>query len=440
MVHNSSISNSKPRWHFRLIAVFTLTAIAYLAFDQLGGKYVSQVIASQFGDILIEKSRGKITDTSEYIILRIHEVIWLILVAECFFIGGFLVSKPLAHVVNWNWRWLPISILVFAEMNLFLSTAGETGAFWIALFAANDDSKQPGFQIQRLMHRDSAADRKVVILGSSQGGTEIEETLLNRLFGPVVHSANLSYAGAQTFDFLLVQSWYKDDQPDVVICYLSELNFYTAVSGARFLPLLKTTGWKDVSEMKPWLYETGNRVLYGLLGSIIPAFQMRRSLEYALYGTPAVEPTNAMKKVRSIKKSNPNALNKSIQLEKKATKAALNYRITTDTDYHKRALERFIEQSNQRGTHVVLIAGQINPIVSRKLNPEIRRDFISYLNTLGEENQDVTVFMKELPSHPQSDYEDLMHITGEAQLQFTRQLARLLEKQFGWKRTVSKKK
>ncbi|MGE4003102.1 MAG: hypothetical protein AB7I48_23175, partial [Planctomycetaceae bacterium] len=281
---------------------------------------------------------------------------------------------------------------------------------------------------------DSSAPQRAVVLGSSQAGTEIEETLLNREFGPDVNTANLFYAGAQTVDFLLVRRWYTDDLPDVAICYLSELNLYTPVSGSRFLPLLRVSGWQDLQDLEPRRFEWGNTLLHGFVGSILPLYQSRRSIEYFLYGTAAVEPSVSLRRPLPVESSDSGAGRGIDPLEASAAEAAKSYGITPDTDFHKRALERFLVQAARDGTEVVLIAGQINPLVSRRLDPEIRSDFLAYLKSLPARYSNVTCLAEELPSHPQSEYEDLMHITEEAQLAYTAKLADLLEQRFGWKR------
>lgn len=438
MDHNSSTSNSKSRIELWLILILVVAAAVYWAFDDIGGRYLSESIASRFGETLIEKSRGKVTEPAYYILQRLHECIYLPAMAIGIVLGILLTSRLLSRFVNRNWLWLPLSLVAFAGANVFVGAAGETGTFWVVLFAGSEDSKQPGFQISRVMHCDSSAKQRVVVLGSSQGGTEVEETLLNREFGPNVYTSNLNYAGAQTMDFLLVRSWYAGEQPDVAICYLSELNFYTPVSGSRLLPLLKPSSWRDLNALESWRFKLGDKRLYGYLGSILPAFQSRRSLEYFTYGTPAVEPSVSLRRRRAKEKEKSPPSSAVDPLEEKAVAAALTYRILPDTDFHKRALERFLVESEKAGTAVVLIAGQINPIVSRKLDPAIRRDFLGYLKGLPEKYSNVTVLTDELPSHRESEYEDLMHITEEAQLRYTSVLADVLERRFGWKRLPSK--
>ena len=257
--------------------------LGYWAWGDSVVRSIAVQLAADYGDILIEKSRGKVTSPSFFIETRLRELISLIIVACGLVIASWLLYRWIARFCSPLWLWLPTSLIAFTAVNLFVGSAAETGTFWTTLFALSEDSKQPAFHINRISHLDSQAKTKVIVLGSSQAGSEIEETILNRKFGPNIHVANLSYAGASPVDFLLIEEWYQHDRPDVVICYLSELSFYTTASGSRLLPLLKPTAWPILYDLNASAVMSEDAIVNGLIASTLPLFQSRRGIEYAVF-------------------------------------------------------------------------------------------------------------------------------------------------------------
>ena len=120
-------------------------------------------------------------------------------------------------------------------------------------------------------------------------------------------------------------------------------------------------------------------------------------------------------------------------LEAKASREAAGYQLGKATPFQKISLEMFIGHCQQHHIQVVLIAGQVNPILSRKLSPELRWDFLQYLSDLPNQFPNVIVALNELPHHPESDYEDLMHVHEEFQIQYTIKLADFLQQKLGWR-------
>jgi hypothetical protein len=364
-----------------------------------------------------------------------REAVWFIAIAVVMIVAALLAVRFVRRWCTPIWAWLPLSLIAFVTVNGVIGAAGETGTYWMVLFAGSGDSKQPEFQIARILHRDSEAKEKVVVLGSSQGLSEIDEPTLNRRFGPRKYFANLSYVGSHTFDFLLIEQWYAAQPPEVVICYLSELNFYTKVSGARLLPLLKVSAWPTLQEMDIERFHIGNRGVNGYVGSVLPAFQSRRSIEYFLFGTLAVE----SKITRAKPAFEPDASSadrkkqqRDQEHEKTIATIAKTYAVSDDTDFHKTAMELFLQRAQQTGTKVVLIVGQVNPVLSQKIDPAVRRDFLDYMESLTAKFPDVLILSGELPAHPESDYHDMMHLTDEAQLRYTEQLADVLQEHLEW--------
>lgn len=435
MDHNSSTSNSNWRLERWLLAVCLTAAAVYWAFDLLGGGFVAERLADRFGQTLFEKSRERITQPAEFITTRMREGLFFVALAAGMIGGAFLAAQIVRRRCAPMWAWLPLSLIAFAAVNGVIAAAGETGTYWMVLFAGSGDSKQPEFQIARILHRDNTAKEKVVILGSSQGAAEIDDPTLNRQFGPRKHFANLSYAGSHTLDFLLFESWYAKQPPDVAICYLSELNLYTGVSGSRLLPLLKVSEWPTLRELNIGRFDIGDRVFNGYVASVLPAFQSRRSIEYFVYGTPAVERIIERSKPHRDPASSPadgKEQQRAAARERLISSLAATYAIDASTAFHKAALEMFIKRSQQAGTQVVLIVGQVNPILSEKIDPAVRRDFLDYMLRLETRFPGVVVLVDERLAHPESDYRDLMHITDEAQRRYTEKLSDVLRERLGW--------
>lgn len=428
-----------------LIAGCVVTGGLWLAFDHVGGVEVSKALSERVGQMVVKQSRGRVLDPTRYIHDRLREGIYLVAVALLLTVATIASLRGLRKFVSPRWICVPLSLIAFVAVNVWVGVASNTAAYWIVLVVANSESKQPAFQLNRIMLRESDAPVTVAIHGSSQGKTEIDSNLLNKEFGPGVVFSNLSYAGSRAIDHLLVARWYDDHPPTVVVCYLSEFNLYSDVSASRFLTLLTTQAWPDVWALQPQEFSLGDGLTNGYCGSIVPAYQSRRSIEYSVFGTAAVEPGGALLSRSKWRTNSPKerlsdtdrVARKRAQTEATYREVADTYTIGANSDFHKRSLERFLAVAQSSETQVMLIAGQVNPQLSRYFPRELRSAFLTYLHSLPARFPNVQIIDEELPAHVEADYDDAMHISEKAQRVNTARLADLLEERFGWQRAVN---
>jgi len=424
MAPSSSTSSSRFR-QVRPTAVSagTAVAVAWLLYSCCAAPLANWMSAS-FGQQLLSMGRGRITDPAAFVNNRIFELVYLLTATAVLIVAGVIAFAAMERRITKAWLWLPMSLFVFVEVNVLVLLASETGLYWMALHAGHPNLKQTGFHIERVLLRDSPAETKAVVLGSSQAQSQIHTGELIRDFYPEVHVANMGYAGAQAFDFLLIRDHYQESSPDAVICYLSEQSLYTPASAARYLPLLKLRGLDDVAYLGAWRLPSKRRLVHGGVAMLLPLFQSRRAVNIFLFGEDiAVKAPRPPKSGEAVAASEP---------EDPVRRKAAEYQVGPGSDFQKRSLERFVRQSLEVGTKVILIAGQLNPILAERISPDVQDDFPQYLRDLGRKYPDLIVLSDELPSHGADEYDDSMHITPEVRLRYTARLADVLQQKLGW--------
>lgn len=424
MAPSSSISSSRLR-QVRLVTICAGAAVASVWILYLWcAAPLAEWISASFGERLLAIGRGRITDPAVFVNNRLLEIAYLLMVLAILVVLGACAVLVLERRVSKAWLWLPISLFVFVEINVLVLLASETGIYWMTLHAGHPNLKQTGFHTERILLNDSPAKTKAVVLGSSQAQSQIHTGELIRDFYPEVHVANMGYAGAQAFDFLLIRDHYQESSPDAVICYLSEQSLYTPASAARYLPLLKLRGLDDVAQLGAWRLRSKGRLVHGGAAMLLPLFRSRRAVNIFLFGEDiAVKAPRPPKSGKAVAASEP---------EDPVRRKAAEYQVGPGSDFQKRSLERFIRQNLEVGTKVILIAGQVNPILAERISPDVQDDFPRYLRDLGRKYPDLIVLSDELPSHGADEYDDSMHITPKVRLRYTARLADVLEQKLGW--------
>ena len=59
------------------------------------------------------------------------------------------------------------------------------------------------------------------------------------------------------------------------------------------------------------------------------------------------------------------------------------YQPNEESRFHQRALEDFLTRCRDSNQRVILLAGQLNPIMARRMEPETRREMIELLRSLA---------------------------------------------------------
>jgi len=425
---SSSISSSEKRfggWIFWPAAL----AVSIWAAYALLGSWLATGIADILGKRIVASSQGKIPDARSFLEICAWEGTVLTTAAVVAAALGVALSRWLARFVSSRWLWLPLTLFVFVASNAWMALAGETSLFWSAAYVAGPNLKQAAFHAERLLLRDSQASQRVVFVGSSQVQFEIATGQLNYSYYPEAQFANLGYAGAQAFDLLLLQESYLELHPAVAVCYLSELNLYTPFAGGRFLPFLSPRGLSDYLELMPPRSARKEDIVSGIEGMVIPAFRLRRALEFALFDTEAGEISRGR---RGVKTGPAVEISRDELMAQKAERQAGQYRLGPEGEAQKRALERFIERNAQAGILTVLILGQVHPELEKRISEEVRDDFVAYVRGLERPGADGVVVVDERRSHDNADYGDLMHITPEARKRFTDRMGKTLAGICNW--------
>jgi len=114
-------------------------------------------------------------------------------------------------------------------------------------------------------------------------------------------------------------------------------------------------------------------------------------------------------------------------LEKNAEQMSEAYRIDEKSDFQLQMFESFILDCKMKSEKVLVLIGQLNPLVAERFSPKIREHMISFLRRFRENHPNVVIF-ENLPLHSQSNYEDLTHVKKETQERFTTLIADVLKK------------
>ena len=401
-----------------LAGIIAILWAGYLA----AGRFVCEWIVRIQGDTIMRLGKGRITDIAEFL----HDVMF-----ESVFLATIILLLACVTAIIWigckkkisgSWLWLPMSLVVFVNINILIAFASETSLYWLVLYVGGPNLKQSGFHVERmLLKKDRGAEAKAIVLGSSQGQSQVHIGELNKRFWPKIRFGNLSYAGAQAFDFLLIQDHYKDISADLIICYVSELNFYIPVSGKRYVPMLTLSGLKTLKEHNILRFGVGEELYYAGIAIVLPLFRSRRAIEMFAFGEVSGWPK------RQVVVAGKAPQNKMQRRETQARKLAIDYTLGPDSDFQKESFLEFLRTTQGKIKKVVIIGGQVNPILAAKISPEVLTDFQHFVKGLSNQFANTVVLIDELPRHSPQDYDDLMHITPETRLYYTHCLADILE-------------
>lgn len=423
MERNSSTSSSSRGLRGKLLGIaMALSALWVLWLA--GGRALGMRLGSAFASELTHFSKGRILNPPEFVANRLFETLYLATILGLLVALALVIEAAVKARVRRVWAWVPLSVYLFVACNAFVAAAAETGLYWGVLMLGGPNLKQSAFHSERIRLRESSAAKRVVVVGSSQGNAQISAGQLNRQFHPEVEFANLSYAGAQAFDLLLIQDFYSEIRPDVVVCYLSKLNLYTPCGGGRFLPLMNPRGWSDFAELAPPEASLAEERFYGAQGILLPVFRSRRALELGLFGAEAGEARAARPGRAGEAGDDP--------LRSAAAETARQYRVGPEAEFQKRALARFLERNTTANTVTVLIKGQMHPLLESLISPDVHRDFENWLGEISSSGRKVVVLDDDLPRSESEAYSDLAHVTEAERVAFTAALGRQLNELFHW--------
>jgi hypothetical protein len=378
---------------------------------------VSALLAAKWGSSLLAAGDGKFTDATVFLEHRFCDAALLLSVTVSLLLVAILVGRGLARRLPQLWKWVPYSAAGLVCANLWLKLASGTCLFWLLFWngkGTTDNLTQ--FHIKLLLMGESTAAQQVVLGGSSQVRTQIDHRQLNRELGPRYQATELHFPGNRGYDFLSLDRALETRKADTIVCYLSELNFFSGGLSAGF-PLFLT--FSDVPEFLNLGGRPGwdTRAFgYGLLGEVLPAFRLRGPIAQRFLG----------EKLSSLQQEEHDAELLS-DLARRAEQAATGYRSDAQSDFHMAAFETFVAKCQAKKRTVVICCGQLNPVLAAKLEPRLRPQMLAYLRQLATSHDNVVLWdEQDLPRQTADVYEDLTHVGPEAQARFTGATARKL--------------
>jgi hypothetical protein len=392
--------------------------MAWVTYALLAQK-LSLWLANQWGAQLLRLGDGKFSDVASFIHHRCYEGTWLITWTFGLLGIAVLLGALFARRLSRLWRWVPFSVTGFVTLNLWLKLAATTCLFWCFFWngkGTTDNLAQ--FHIKLLLMDEAAAPVKVVLAGSSQVRAEIDQRSLNGELGPTFFATELHFPGNRGFDFLLLDRKLGGHKVDFVVCYLSELNFFSGAISDGF-SLFFSSG--DVPEflrmggMPRWSYQ---KIAFGVLGDFLPVFRLRDLLAQRCLGD---EFTGLLQRERNASLSS--------NLRQRAAEAANGYRADAQSQFSFASFETFVATCRSKSRTVVLCCGQLNPVLGQQLDPTLRPQMVVFLRRLAAKYDNVVLLEEnDLPPHSEEDYEDLTHVNSAAQARFTDVIGRVLRR------------
>jgi hypothetical protein len=400
------------------IGSITWLSVTWLAYLMLA-RPLSLFLARRWSLKILQAGDGAFSDAAVFLHQRFFEAAWLLtltvaLLAVIFSVGGILSRKlpPL-------WKWIAHSSTAFVAANIWLKLAAGTVLFWCLFWngkGSTDNFTQ--FHIKLLLMDESPAPVKVVLAGSSQVRTQIDRRALNRELLPNMFTTELHYPGNRSYDFLLLNRKLQNHKVNIIVCYLSELNFFSgglSDGSSLFFNFSDWPEFKRLGGQAQWSFRT---IGYGFLGSALPAFRLRDPVAQRFFGSELVGLRQRQQDKSLVVSS----------LDQRAKEAAAFYRVDAQSDFSTAALEEFVLKCRAENREVVLCCGQLNPVLGRKLDPSLRPKMISFLEDLSKKYDNVVLLTeKDLPIQTEADYEDLTHVREVAQSRFTQLIAKTLQ-------------
>lgn len=393
------------------IILLICTLFAWVGYLVLGEQIASS-LAQLMGGRLIQATGGKIANAAVFIKGRAFEalLLWTILLT------GTLILTGRGRHFRGRYRWIWLSLAVFILLNAVVKCATQTVLFWVLMFNGESTSPFTQFSFKRQLLQESQASTNVVLLGSSQTRAQLDESLMNRRLGPNYWTTELHFPGCAGLDSLLIWNQIDTAPAELLVVYVSENYFYTGLHSEaapffarlQHLPILQNLGLGRKAATEPFTY--------GYLGQILPLFAVRGPLSDRILG-PGLTRSAQLQRDQALESD----------LGKRAEEFAKLFKLDEAAHTQKKAFSLFLEQAVDLGRTVVLIEGQLNPMVTRLIEPAIREDLRKFLREQASLNPRIILIPAEqVPDHSEMDYADLTHVKPSTQAIFTDWLCTIL--------------
>lgn len=332
------------------------------------------------------------------------------------------------HVADYSRRWNGIRCLIFRVgigfigVNVLLAGLIHTGLFWGLWLRGDMSVNLVNWHFKSILARDTHDVTKGIILGSSQARAQLDEELIN----PILSKRQawlweLHFPGSMAMEInLIFRRAVHLAAPSFVVCYVSEGTFFqdtgTTAQGyfVHVSDLPRILPWHPSnSHVMDWL-----QVRYSILGQFIPLYYLREPVAQTILG-------NAMTYIDQ--RTHNNSLDS--DLMSRARSFAQLYSSGPNSAFQFSAFQDFADLCVQRNIRLIVLQGNLNPIVDSLLPPEIRLSMEDFLAELDASSDLVTVVDAQ-QFNPDSGavYSDLTHVDTSTQHYFSTQFAEWLEK------------
>ncbi len=396
----------------RLIAAFLFGTMAGWFVFALWGDWAVGWMDGLLGERISRAGEGKFNDSRRFIEDRVCEALilwtWFAL-----FLVAFAAAERWMRDRSMLWRLATVVGTAVVFLQLWFAIASGTVLFWMFFWQGDASHNLVRFEIKRNLLEDDPDLPQVILMGSSQIRAQIDEQILNAELRDLCFTTDLNYPGSKCFDTWVVWNQIRDERPEYLICYLSELDMFSGAHGpapAYFL---------DWSMLIRALRETraplalDSVLRHGLAGSTFPLLRMREPTAARILG-PALLAMGQERHNASLEED----------LSRRAAESAGGFHVDSNSDLQKECLFRLAHDCQKDGTVLVLLTGRLHPELSRRLPAEMRIALKETLVRLEREFPNVVVAAEdEMVPQSTTDYVDLTHINEKAQERYSLWLA-----------------
>lgn len=374
--------------------------------DFLGGKFAAAILAA---------GKGKVSHPANFVTGRISEAGWLLGLAVLLVLLYFAVRRALG---TRSYSWAPLAVCAFAGINLWLLAAMNAGLFWAAFYTGSATSNFTQFNFKKLLLKEHDVPRQILLLGSSQTQAQLDERVLNERLKGRAWTTELHFPGSHPLDMLLVLRRLRGQPGEEIVVYLSEYYFYSGLEStappfflsATDLPVLARLGWGPELRTRTFAM--------GLLAEALPVFACREPFSHRLLGI-------ALSSIEQARHDSSLETN----LVERAEATAGIFKLDAAADLQKKTFEEFVREAAKQKRRLVLLEGQVNPLLGQRIPAQIRADMKKFIRKVASENEHVVLIPEEeLPAQRAELYADLTHVTSETQQRFSHWFADLLER------------
>ena len=400
----------------RLFTIATLLLAAGWGLYLVAGGALSTALGARLAGVVARLGEGKVVSAAAFVHGRLLEAMWL---------ATLLLAWAAVHALCARWRarlfssrrlaWAGHAAVALICLNLWCAAAQRTVLFWGLFWQGAQTHNLTRFHIKLILAGEQIGPARAVLVGSSQVRAQIDEELLNSLLGSRLRATELHYPGNKAYDVFMMQPLVSRARPDYVIYYASEGDFHSG-SVTEAVPAFLTAGaLPDLVRRGGLKFVPLERAGYGVLGEIVPLFRLREVISRRVFG-PAIMDLNQQAYDAALEAS----------LATRAAQWTKTFVLNDESRFHQQALTDLADRCRQSGQHLILIAGELNPLVQPTMAPEIRAGMLTLMRQLAAGSDHVTL-IEDLPPQAEADYMDLTHVNKDAQARFTRALAARLE-------------